>query len=441
MSFRDAFRRRTPGFAGGTLEDQLLRDQLYGGQEGVQVLTPQNQQAITRPRRAMPVPEEASAPIAQPSFKTRFAQPQQEGFGSSDEPFGSTRERRTQPRDVLADDSQYVRDLRNQPRGKRDIAMGVIDAVNAGFGNKPRTTLTKRERELQRAEGNLGMDVEMQKQALTQMTPVTLEDGTVVNVPARGAGTLQSQQQRIRQQNAESERRKEMDKNRVAHWGNMDTNSRKRLIAGLYGSGALNSPDLLEYAADELGVPGTLREKFISGQMRDAIDENGNLIQVNRQTQEVVPVTRDGQPVGAFAGTQEAGRNRRAAAAQVGATARAGTRGSGRGGATPAQTKAANALVAKYNYLRKAEMSTDIPAEQKAEIQRRRETVWQQVMDTYPGMFEADEKTFELRPKAGGSAPAQSGRTIDGAVQAFTKRIGRAPTVDEIARMKAALGQ
>jgi len=348
MAFLDELRRRfrqTPGYAGGTLEEQLfpsgdinaprvpLNQGALAQSPNGQILTPQNQQPITRPRTVTPQPEVIEGKAAQPSFtdalKRRFqSQPQQEGFGSSDEPFGSTRQRRTQPRDMVADDAQYLRDLQNQPRGKKDIAMSIIDAVNAGFGNKPRTTLTKRERELQRAEQNLGLDVDLQKQALTQMVPVQLEDGTIVQTPARSAGPLQSQQQRIRQQNAEGARRKKMDEARVAHWGSMDTDRRKRLILSEYNSGALNSPELLEYAADELGLSGPIREKFIAGRMRGAIDENGNQIQINQQTGIATPVTTaEGVPQGSFAKTQLGAANTRAANAQAGANYRAGLRG------------------------------------------------------------------------------------------------------------------
>lgn len=189
--------------------------------------------------------------------------------------------------------------------------MDAIDAVNAGLGNKPRVLPTKRERAIREAEGQLGTDIELQKQALSQMVPVTLEDGSQVMVPARQAGTLQSQQQRIHQQGEQATERKRVNDARMGHWQNMDSATRKRLLAQLYQSGALNDPDQLKYAADELGIPGALQEKFIQGQLRDAIDESGNLIQVNRQTQKVLPVTRGDQPVGSFQKTQEAGRERR----------------------------------------------------------------------------------------------------------------------------------
>lgn len=356
----------------------------------------------TRARRVNDVPmEEMAAPVPQSPFKQAFNRkpvesPEQEGFGSSGEPFGSARQRRTQPRDVIADDAQYLRDLQTQPRNWKDKVVDVADAISAGFGNKPRTTMTKRERQIAETEKRLGTELTVgQKQNAIQagqMVPVTLEDGTVVEVPARSAGNVQSQQQRIRQLGDQAIERKRVNSARIERWERMEARDRKRLLADLYKSGGTNDPEQLEYIADQLGIPGALRPKFIQGQMRDAVDADGNLVQINRQTQEVLSTGEK-----SYETTKEAGRDRRAAASVA---ARGTGRGGKSGGMSPSQVKAANALAAKYNYLRKVEMSTDVDPKQKPEIQRQREAIWQQVMDTYPGMFEADEKTFELRPKA-----------------------------------------
>ncbi|HCX28434.1 MAG TPA: hypothetical protein DHU55_01470 [Blastocatellia bacterium] len=66
---------------------------------------PPDASILIRPRRVN-VDSAPSVPLdnGQPA-------PGQEPFGSSGEPFGSTRLRRTQPRDYIADDAQYLRDL------------------------------------------------------------------------------------------------------------------------------------------------------------------------------------------------------------------------------------------------------------------------------------------------------------------------------------------
>jgi hypothetical protein len=236
-----------------------------------------------------------------------------------------TRPRRAEPRDYVADDTAYLRGVTNQPRTWRDKLVDLADVVNTVAGGKPRVLPSKRERAIQQAEGQLARDFEVQKQSLSQMVPVELDNGQTVMVPARQAGTLSSQQQKIKAQNDTLAERRTMNESRKHHWDAMDARDRKRMIVSLYNSGGLNDPEMLEYAADQLGLPGNLREKFVAGQMRDALDEEGNIIQVNRQTGEVSKAGSKSYEV-----TKEAGRERRAVASQQGANYRAGLRGTGR---------------------------------------------------------------------------------------------------------------
>lgn len=290
------FKRRflAPGYAGDTLEDQIARESVMQSPND-QVLTEQNREAITRPRTVTP------------SFRDAFNRKSvpQDGFGSTGEPFG-TRDRRTQPRNYVADNAQYVRDLQNRPRNWKDKTLDVIDAVNVGLGNKPRTTLSKPERELARAQGQLGMDIALEKQAQNDLIPVTLDNGQTVMAPAKSAATIASRQQEIALRGDTLTARKK-------RWDTLGSNERRREIGLMYRSGGLNTPEGLEYAARELGIPVALMPKFMAGLMRDAIDDEGNIIEINRQTGAVTPTGEQSYEV-----TKEAGRERRAIASQEG---------------------------------------------------------------------------------------------------------------------------
>jgi hypothetical protein len=121
-------------------------------------------------------------------------------------------------------------------------------------------------------------------------------------------------------------------------------------------------------------------------------------------------------------------------------------------GAGPKSTAAANKLAAQYNQALANEIDynktrSDIAEDKrpldpamKGQLQSRREILWQQVMDTHPGMFEADGQG-RLRPKANGLSPQSQGLTIEVAAAHFKKVKGREPNAQEMANMKAALGQ
>lgn len=355
------FRRRfmgTPGFAGGTLEEQLLRDWDVNAGHGValqspndQILTERNREAITRPRTVTP------------SFRDAFNRkpvPEQEGFGSSGEPFGSARPRRTQPRDLVADDAQYLRDLEGQPRNWKDKTVDVIDAISvAGFGNKPRTTMTKREREMARTQGRVARDMALEKHEQSDLVPVTLQSGEVVTVPKKSAAALASRQQEIGLRGDTLEARKK-------RWGDLSSNERRKQIVAEYKAGLLNNdPRALEQAARELNIPGTLLPAFIQGQMRDAIDDDGNLIEMNRQTGATVVGPRSYETV------KEEGRERRAGAGIASREkiarmpARQGAGGRGGGVDKTAQRRAA-ALIGQIERARREMEYADAKGDAKA---------------------------------------------------------------------------
>ena len=291
---------------------------------------PQNQQAITRPRTFRdvlqqrlqqptpqnPVPEAATQSDALPQAQPNVPFPDA----------NAVRPRRAEPRDYIADDEAYLRSLeKNEGSFWKRLAAAGIRGAQAATHQDISPILTSREQEIADVTNRLGRGLTVaQKRAQIEqgeMVPVTLEDGSVVMAPRRSAGTLQSNQQRIHQQAKTSE-------DRVRHWNSMEKRDRTRSIISLYNSGALNDPALLEYAADELGLPGTMREKFIAGRMRGAIADDGTLLNVNAQTGTAAPVlNQQGQPQKSIQGTLEQGRNRRAAEAQAGQNQRAAMRG------------------------------------------------------------------------------------------------------------------
>lgn len=262
----------------------------------------------TRPRRVNE-PQEPIPTIA-PSFKAAFnrkppvEQPTFEGKPIladqvNGELFGA-RPRRTQPRDFVADDAQYLRDLEGQPRNWKDKTVDVLDAISVGLGNKPRTTMTKREREIAQTQQRVARDMALEKHEQGDLVPVTLQNGEVVNVPKKSAAALASRQQEIGLRGDTLEARKK-------RWDSLSSNERRKQIVAEYKAGLLNNdPRALDQAARELNIPGTLLPAFIQGQMRDAIDDDGNLIEMNRQTGATVVGPKSYETV------KEAGRESRA---------------------------------------------------------------------------------------------------------------------------------
>jgi hypothetical protein len=464
MSFRDAFnRRRTPGYAGGSLEEQLA---LMQSQEP-QVLTPQNQQTITRPRTVTPAAPEELTNAA--SFKKRFEQarqtygpsnpppdptgaippPPQEGFGSSGEPFGSARARRTQPRDYPADDEQYLRDLNKQPRTWRDKIVDVTDALNAAAGGSKRVIQTKRERGIAQAQGQLSTDL------TTGRTQAQID--IAKNRPAYQQATLDEREVN----NALSQY------NRLEHYDPDDPAD--AAIRKYFESRGLELPKKDKYRrpivtkTDDGRIivtgPDGSQDMQVGGQVVTDTARQPTPTQIGDQTFNI-PQKQAAQIT---AQTTTAAANRTAAdtrsrRAQEGQDRRQqnslrvrteARTGAGARGAGPDKTanRRAAVLVGQIERAR-SEMEAADQKGDKATREQARLIGEQAAMElnALGAGYEAGrgEKGYPYYKKGGAqqAAPSQQGgRTIDGAVQAFTKRLGRAPTDDEIARMKAALGQ
>lgn len=170
-----------PGFGAPRNDSMEVRTgQLEGmappALDGVQ--EPVQAQLATRPRRVLPeVVEEPTAPELEP-------------FGSSGEVFGSARPRRTQPRDYVADDEAYLRDLRNAPVERsrlksfglaalRGLANGPGGAIGGGLVGMLDPELYgrgKRNREIKRAEANLEGSLTQQKVESGQLNEASLRD-------------------------------------------------------------------------------------------------------------------------------------------------------------------------------------------------------------------------------------------------------------------------
>lgn len=436
---------------------------------GVQTLTPRNREAITRPRSvfAPPSPQPTQtqqpynpmavlAPDQQPTFdgKPIFAE-QVNG-----EPFGS-RDRRTQPRDFVADDEQYLRDLENKPRGWKDTTVDVLRALNSVWGSNPKAmTPTKREREIAETQQRLGRGLTIDK--------------------------AQVAQSRVDQGQQKIDLTAEQNKARRENWKSMDADRRKKTIVAQYKAGMLNDPESLEQAARELNIPGELQPAFIRGEMRDALDVDGNLIQVNRRTGDVTTTGEKSYEV-----TKEKGRTDRAQASQEGAMERTRMTQEGAneraalkqseeaGGFTPIQQQnridEAAKLHAEVERNRKIAqraskaLGTATPNNPNPSVNINGESysaaeALEQALDGaneaagrlkagYSDLYDAGEGEADQsgkrwaysqpkpRSRVQGQQAQPSGRTVDGAIQAFRKKVGRAPTAEEIAKMKAALGQ
>lgn len=464
MGFLDALRKRrvgTPGFAGGTLEEQLEQEQ-------------------QRPRTVAPLPSEI---VADPNATRQRAVTFDQQTGKPNEDFYRERNdlaglydatQNWKPRgakrgfknSLKAGAMMAAEAVRNNPRDPVTAAITGFGIGTAGATAAPNfKNRLGRQWQLNQVGGELERDLELKKtQAqidMGQMTPVTLDNGSEVMVPARSAGALQSQQQRIKQSGDVLTERKRSNDQRKTRWDAMEKRDRMRNIIALYNSGGLNDPDLLEYAADQLALPGPLREKFIAGRMRDAFDQDGNLIQVNRQTNEVTPVlTPEGKPQGSIQGTLEQGRNRRAAASQAGQNQRAAARATG-AAAKPKVDATAQRRAAQLTGVIESARKKLEAYDARTLAGERNETARKRIADEAAAAitelnnlgagYEAGmgQGGYPYHKKLGGPSDLDQpiygkptgGRTIEGAIAAFEKSQKRKPTADEIARMMQALGQ
>ncbi len=235
------------------------------------------------------------------------------------DPSRQERPREVNPTDDVTKSADYVRQIQDKPLSLRDKFGLAAQNIATNLGATP--LATRRQRDLARAGEGLQRDLAVDKQSILreqgQMIPFQLPDGSWTQVPAKSVGTLASRQQT---QGRTATDREARTKGYLDHLDTMKGNDRKKLAAQLYKSGAFNdSPEGLRYASEVLGVPNELKNAFVAGQMRDAIDDDGNLIQVNRQTGAATGVLdKSGAPVGSWNAAQfakaEKGRNDRAIA-------------------------------------------------------------------------------------------------------------------------------
>lgn len=232
------------------------------------------------------------------------------------------------------------------------------------------------------------------------LVPVQLNDGRTVMVPRAKAGDISSRQQTIDQGERRVSNSEALAKAHAERWDKMDQHLAAQEAQQMYNSGmADDNPDLLAAIGKRLGLPATPGPHTL-GQIK--VDDKGNYTIINRRTG---AVTDTGE--GSFNATQEAGRNTRSNN-QINATnTRAANRLGAKANQTPQAIARANKLVEQYNQARSSESNynatrgKDAPLDPaaKAQLQSKRENLWQQVMATYPGMFEADD-SGRLVPKA-----------------------------------------
>lgn len=249
------------------------------------------------------------------------------------------------------------------------------------------------------------------------MVPVQLNDGRMVMVQRAKAADIASRQQTVDQGQQRINETAIQNKAHRDRWETMDAHTAKADVVKQWNSGMLTDPRDREAAARVLGIQGPLREKFIRGEVRDGLDENGNFIEINRNTGAITNTNQ-----GSYATTQEAGKDRRAAAQIGAANTRAANRLGSRGGMSTAAQARADRLVKQYNDARSAEINynasrgKDAPVDNatKAQLQSKRENLQRQVYDTYPGIFEEDQtgrikRKAESQGSSSAKAPAQDG--------------------------------
>lgn len=239
----------------------------------------------------------------------------------------ATRDRRTQPRDYIADDQAYLRDLEHHkgPFWKR-LAAASIRGGQAATGQEVSPILTSRERDIADTTSRLGRDITTARtqQAIEQgqMVPFQLPDGSWTQVPLKQVGTLGSRQQN--QQQTLSVRKQQMDSHNK-RWDTMGQHEAAQDAQRLYNSGAADdNEDLRDEIAKRMRLPvGTKLPPHTQGQIR--VDDQGNFILINPKVGTSAPVTAPNSttPTGSMTNTLEQGRERRFNTSQQGLDRRA----------------------------------------------------------------------------------------------------------------------
>lgn len=470
-SIRDLL-KQIPGFAGGNLDDQLPqralmdddtrralgqnRGRALGGGYDAPLVAP----TATRERMVNTPPPasiralmdaRAGAPIA--TSETPESTPTMRAmqdtpylnvdaapvpFGSSGEPFQATRQRRVGMRDYVADDAQYLRDKEAQPLGILDKVLGIAGGLNANQRGE-KGELTGRDRDIGRANRALGRDMAVQKQqtdaALKDLVPVQLDDGSTVMAPARSAGTLASQQQRVGQGADRLKQQASALESLKTRRKDMSTEQRGKLAMQVYNSGGANDPKILAQLSETLDLPADLKAKFNAGEVIPRVGDNGEIKLINKRDGSVVNTgVKDYETI------KEAGRNtrqERAATAAMSRTQALIAAGIGKLG-DPAVTESTAADLedqAKDAEELAAELTEKgFPSQGAKALDRA-----VKLRDSITSLKEAANKA-----RTAGAAGAPKGRTIEGAINAFknNKKVnptGRDPNAQEIANMKAKL--
>ncbi len=241
---------------------------------------------------------------------------------------GLTRDRRTQPRDPIAENEDRLRQLEDQPVGfwKR-FGSGLLSRALTRRGDETPVAITAREREVQRLQNQLGRGVKL-RAAQTQ-------------ADTREAAILRGQAQI--DQGADRNR---MTQERLDQQRKKDTDAQLQRYYNAQADFDPDDPNEAAFVAEWQKRFGYKPSKNIRGSQMAVVsgyDAEGNPIVsiIDKGTATAtratgaLPTTTDPQlnrkQRGELAVTAEAGRNKRAAASQVGANQRAGMRGQGAG--------------------------------------------------------------------------------------------------------------
>lgn len=302
-----------------------------------------------------------------------------------------------------------------------------------------------------------------------QMVEVELDNGQRVMVPAKSAAALQSRQQEIGLRGDTLESRKK-------RWNQLGEHEAARDAQALYNSGAADdSAELRAEIARRLRLPaGTaLPPRGLGNQIK--IDDAGNYIVISPRSGAAAPVVKGEQSVGSLQKTQEATRQRRfeqqqanidrrqsqRLAAQAGragspqrldgATKREIAKGVGVMERIKGELSALDERIKRIDDAAKGrrqtpeevELLTSLGRQRAAKVNEARAAAAQlDALDpnSETGVGEGGYPYRKMRGQAP-QAPRSDGRTIEGAIDAFTRKVGRPPTEEEIAKMRAALGQ
>lgn len=341
-------RRRREPFDERLPDGSDVQDLLNQVNTNPQVLTLQNQQAITRPRTvgSTPTYNTPESDLTRPravSFDPQTGRPNESYYRERGdtaglvnayqnwEPRGGKRGFKNSLKAALMMGAEGARANPNDP--VTGALAGLAIGAGAGTAVPNFTNRLRRQQKLGQFGGELKSQLDLQKQQAaidqSQMVEVELDNGQRVMVPKKSAGPLQSRQQEIGLRGDTLTARK-------SRWNQLGEHEAARDAQALYNSGAADdSAELRAEIARRLRLPaGTaLPPRGLGNQIK--LDDAGNYIIISPRSGEV---TATNQP--SYEPTREKGRDRRATQAQqaamarvqvqqAGATQRAGMRGTG----------------------------------------------------------------------------------------------------------------